>query len=88
MSCYGVFTPVEDNETSLDVTNADGLRFNVQFKYLEPISHHNQANHPLQNTGAACRWSQVLHSLSERGKIFNKNHVMSWSSYSSGRPQD
>ncbi len=50
MSCHGDLTPVEDHKTSWDMTYADGLRSIVQFKYWEPISHHNQANHWVDDT--------------------------------------
>ncbi|KAL7462772.1 hypothetical protein ACHAXS_004154 [Conticribra weissflogii] len=50
MSCHGVLTPVEDHETSRDVTNADGSRSLVRFKYPEPISRHNRAKHWVDDT--------------------------------------
>ncbi len=50
MSCHGVLTRVEDHETSRDITNADGSRSRIQFKYPEPISRHNQAKHWVDDT--------------------------------------
>ncbi len=50
MSCHGVLTRVEDHDTSCDVANADGSRSRIQFKYLEPISCCNQANHCVDDT--------------------------------------
>mmetsp|Transcript_11947 Transcript_11947/g.25230 ORF Transcript_11947/g.25230 Transcript_11947/m.25230 type:complete len:88 (-) Transcript_11947:14-277(-) len=43
-----VFLP--ELRTSLDVTNADGSRSRIHFKYPEPISCHNQAKHWVDDT--------------------------------------
>ncbi len=45
MSCHWVLTRVEDHVTFCDVANADGSRLWIHFKYPEPTSCHNQANH-------------------------------------------
>ncbi|KAL7465733.1 LOW QUALITY PROTEIN: hypothetical protein ACHAXS_006135, partial [Conticribra weissflogii] len=50
MSCHGILTRVEDHDTSHDVANADGSRSQIQFKYPEPISCHNQERHWVDNT--------------------------------------
>ncbi len=46
----GVLTRVEDHETSHDITNADGSRSQIQFKYPKPISFYNQAKHWVDDT--------------------------------------
>ncbi len=50
MSCHGVLNEVEDHETLHSVTIADGSNSTIRFKYLEPISHHNQAKHWVDDT--------------------------------------
>ncbi len=50
ISCHEVLTRVEDHDTFCDVANADGLRSQIQFKYPEPISCHNQAKHWVEDS--------------------------------------
>ncbi len=41
MSCHGVLTWVEDDDTFCTAKNPDKTQSMIQFKYPEPISHHN-----------------------------------------------
>ncbi len=50
MFCHGVCNLVEDHGTLWYVTIVDDSHSTVRFKYLEPISHHNQAMHLVDNT--------------------------------------
>ncbi len=45
VSCHGILTRVDDHDTFCDITNADGSRLRIQFKYPEPILLDNRDRH-------------------------------------------
>ncbi len=57
ISCHGILTRVDDDSFH-DLTNEDGSRLRIQFKYFKPIPCHNRAKLRVDNSNN-CRHDPI-----------------------------